>query len=785
LLATTSLTVAAAFPAGAQPAPPPPAGQTAPDQAGAEQAGEPDTNPPALAGRVAVITGSVSFHAAGETQWSAATLNYPVTNGEAFWTEPQAQASLEIADDRVVLDSSTELDVGAIDVTQIVATEAQGAVFVHLNSLQPNQTVTFNTPRGAVQITAPGRYEIVAGDTNDATSVTVVEGAAHIAGTNLSLDVGPQQTATIGGSDTLQGSVGAYQQDAFLQSMLRVPAPRHYAATPSQVAVAPPPEVRYMTGAADLDTYGSYTQTAQYGQVWYPRDVAHDWAPYRDGHWAYVHPWGWTWVDNARWGFAPFHYGRWVQVNDRWGWIAGGGGEGGGVAVGVSSYPVYSPALVSFVGVGVGVGVGVSVGFNAGGYSPAWIPLGPREPYYPWYHTRGDYFARLNQPYGVPRTIIERGPTFNSFNNVNVRNTTIVNNTTINRPVFINQRFATVVPAAAFTGGRSLAGLARPVPVAALEHARPIVGRMPVAPTAQTPNLPPAAARRYDVALPARPVGRVLPGPRIEAAAAFRPHAAPPLRQAAPPPGIRAVPAAQVRPGEAAQGRGGEPIHAPGRPASQPAAHPGEAERPGAAGAQVAPRDHGALPTLREPGARPGAARPEEHVASPEAAGRPGSEPRRPGDARPGQPVAGLHPGAHAPAPSPHAEAVRPEPRVEPVRPAPHEAAARPGPHPAAERPAPHAEAPRPAPHVEASRPARHEEAPRPAPHAEAPRPAPHVEAPRPAPHVEAPRPAPHVEASRPARHEEAPRPAAHAEPRPAPHAEAPHPAPKKEEPKH
>jgi hypothetical protein len=788
LLATTSLTFALASPARTQPAPPP-----GTDQQGAEQAGEPDTNPPALAGRVANITGSVSFHASGETQWSAATLNYPVTNGEAFWTEPQAQASLEIADDRVVLDSSTELDMGAIDVSQIVATEAQGAVFIHLNSLQPNQTVTFNTPRGAVQLTAPGRYEIVAGDTNDATSVTVVEGAAHITGTNLTLDVGPQQTATIGGTDTLQGSVGAYQQDAFLESMLRVPAPRHYAAAvPQGSAVAPPPQVQYMTGASDLDTYGSYTQSAEYGQVWYPHDVARDWAPYRDGHWAYVQPWGWTWVDNARWGFAPFHYGRWVQVENRWGWVPGAG-AGGGVEVGVSSYPVYSPALVSFVG----VGVGVSVGFSAGAYSPAWIPLGPREPYYPWYHTRGDYFARLNQPYGVPRTIIERGPTYNSFTNVNIHNTTIVNNTTINRQVFINQRYATVAPQAAFIGGRSLVGIARPVPVAALEHARPFVGRMPIAPTAQTPNLPPAAARRYNVALPAHPVGRTLPGPRIEARA-FEPHAAPVLRQAAPPPGIHAVPASQVRAGGVAPNgvRPGEARPGEVRPALR-----NEAGRPVAPGGQVTPRDHGGLPALREPGARPGEVRGEAHPGGPEAR-RPGVETRQPAEARPGQNENGLHPAVRAQVPptSPHAEAVRPQPRVDAARPepsrteaarpaphgearrpAPHEETARPAPHPEAARPAPRPEGARPAPHAEAPRPVRHEEAPRPAPRAEAPRPAPHAEAPRPAPHQEAPRPAPHQEAPRPAPHQEAPRPAHREE---APHP-APHPAPKKEEPKH
>ena len=65
----------------AQPAPPP---LPAPGQ------GRPDLNqnqgdPPARVGRIAGITGTVSFHNLGDTQWSAATLNYPVASGNAFW----------------------------------------------------------------------------------------------------------------------------------------------------------------------------------------------------------------------------------------------------------------------------------------------------------------------------------------------------------------------------------------------------------------------------------------------------------------------------------------------------------------------------------------------------------------------------------------------------------------------------------------------------------------------------------------------------------------------------
>ncbi len=560
-LATTSLSLTASLPASAQPAPPSDAqsGQVSDTQAGdsqagaaqggAEAAGDANTDPPALAGRVAAVTGAVSFHSAGETQWGAATLNYPVTNGQAYWTEPSAEATLEIADDRIVMAGSTELDVTQLDQAQFTTTAAQGAMFLQLNSLPQGQNVTINTPRGGVQITAVGRYEIVAGDTNDATVVTVVEGAAHVAGNNISLDIGPQQTATIGGTDTLQGSVGAIQTDAFLQGLLRAPARRAFAASV-------PPQVRYMTGAADLQTYGSFTQTKQYGQVWYPQSVPANWAPYRDGHWSYVQPWGWTWVDNARWGFAPFHYGRWVQVENRWGWVAGessGGGYGGGGYAGGgynggggyaggerAEYPVYSPALVTFLNVGGAALAGASINFAVGGYAPAWIPLGPREPYYPWYRCRPAYFARLNTPYGVPQTIIQRGPTY--------INNTVINNRVVNRNVFINERAATVVPAAAFAEGRPIQSVYRPLPPGALAHARPFVGRLAVVPTAQTPNLPQAAAHRYNIAAREAPA-RIAAGPRIEPVADTR-RGIPPLRRAALPQSVRAVPQAQVRTGE-------------------------------------------------------------------------------------------------------------------------------------------------------------------------------------------------------------------------------------------
>src|SRR4029079_10372241 len=120
----------------------------------------------------------------------------------------------------------------------------------------------------------------------------------------------------------------------------------------------------------DLDQYGSWIQETDYGPLWGSSRVQSDWVPYRYGHWAWVRPWGWTWIDDQPWGYAPFHYGRWVQVRDRWAWYPGRRID----------RPVYAPALVAWVG-----GSGFRRAGSGGGAAVGWYPLSPYERYQPWY----------------------------------------------------------------------------------------------------------------------------------------------------------------------------------------------------------------------------------------------------------------------------------------------------------------------------------------------------------------------------------------------------------------
>jgi hypothetical protein len=665
LLASTFLLIAPppTHRAAAQPAPPP--GTPAPD---AQSGGD----PPGRVGRLALVTGTVSFHTAADTDWSPATLNFPVSSGNAFWTQPDAEADLELGGTRIDMAASTEVDLNTLDDTGTNATLPQGETYISVRALQPNETVTLQTPRGTVTIAAPGQYDVIAGDTTNPTEVTVITGAAQIAGTGFTLSVNPNQAATITGTDTFQGSVGPATQDAFVAAMVA----RDQPPAPPAGSAPPPPAVAQMPGGADLAATGTWAAAPTYGQVWYP-PVAAGWAPYRDGHWAYVAPWGWTWVDAAPWGFAPFHYGRWANINNRWGWIPG-------VQAGVAVRPVYAPALVTFFGVGA-VGVSVAVGGSVG-----WCPLGPNEVYHPWYHASPQYVRNVNV-----------------HNVTNVTSITTINNTTINN--YSNARYATVVPATTLAQSRPVAAVARPATTQQLAAARPVTTGEPVHPTAATAGVTPGVARQLHIA-PASgaPAPRVAPGPAVHPVtptAAGHP-AVVPLRPATTPAAARPTPPVT------------HPAEAPPAPTPATPAHPTPAVvQPGPTAHPTEPVPHPGQPTpptAEKPAVAHPAQPPAEtpHAPTPATQARPTPAVMQPGPAaHPTEPAAHPAPPVVHPPEAPHAPAtpahptpavVQPAPAVHPAEPAAHPAAA---PPPAA-HPAPQAQpAPGPQPHLEPKKP--------------------------------------------------------------------------------
>lgn len=74
-----------------------------------------------------------------------------------------------------------------------------------------------------------------------------------------------------------------------------------------------------------LQSDGQWFNDATYGSVWQPKVAFTDqqWRPYTDGRWAYTDR-GWTWISNEDFGWATYHYGRWVRLSQRgWVWVPG------------------------------------------------------------------------------------------------------------------------------------------------------------------------------------------------------------------------------------------------------------------------------------------------------------------------------------------------------------------------------------------------------------------------------------------------------------------------------
>ena len=74
-----------------------------------------------------------------------------------------------------------------------------------------------------------------------------------------------------------------------------------------------------------LQSDGQWFNDATYGSVWQPRIASTDqqWRPYTDGRWVYTDR-GLTWISNENFGWATYHYGRWVRRSEQgWVWVPG------------------------------------------------------------------------------------------------------------------------------------------------------------------------------------------------------------------------------------------------------------------------------------------------------------------------------------------------------------------------------------------------------------------------------------------------------------------------------
>jgi hypothetical protein len=354
----------------AQQAPPPPAGQTMPSTGGQQ------VDPPGRAARLGYMTGSVSVQPQGTGDWVEGSLNRPLTIGDNVWADKDSRAELNLGTGVMRISSETSLTLTNVSNDAVQVQLHQGTLNVHVHKLYGGEVYEIDTPNQAFTVTKSGDYRFDVDPAGDSTVVTVWKGEGEASGQGPAVRLHEGQQAHFTNGNSLAHQISdAPRKDGF-DDWCQVRDKREDNSVSARY-VAPG-----VVGAGDLDEYGAWRQTPDYGPVWVPTAVAPGWAPYSNGQWIWQNPWGWTWVDAAPWGFAPFHYGRWVSFGGYWGWAPGP----------YYARPYYAPALVAWFG-GPGFGIGFGFGFG-GGFG--WCPLGFGEPFFPWYGASRGYFRNVN-----------------------------------------------------------------------------------------------------------------------------------------------------------------------------------------------------------------------------------------------------------------------------------------------------------------------------------------------------------------------------------------------------
>jgi hypothetical protein len=393
--------------------------------------------------RISLLGGDVSLRRAGNKEWEKATLNLPLVEGDRLATGAGARVEIQIdARNFVRLGEYATLDIVTLREEGVALSLPEGTATLRLARFDNDREYfEIDAPKTTLAAEQKGSYRLdVAQNGNVRISVrdggrarlysetsgfTLRDGRSAELVYNNSSEDGDWELSAARSADDWDTWVN--ERESYLASRLRHEGRDRY-------------YDNSVWGAEELDVYGDWIHTREYGYVWRPHATAinsyHDWAPYRYGTWRWVSPYGWTWVADESWGWAPYHYGRWVYVNNYWCWAPRGYAH-----YGRRSW--WRPALVAFVSIGGSYGDNV-----------CWYPLG--------YHQRD------------PRSNYYRRARDRAFEQQRIANLGRVN------PIY--QRAVTTMPAREFGKGRRAQPATKELALRAIT-AEPVRGTLPIPPT--------------------------------------------------------------------------------------------------------------------------------------------------------------------------------------------------------------------------------------------------------------------------------------------------------------
>ena len=279
--------------------------------------------------RISFLRGDAKIKHAGDRDWERATQNLPIVEGDEISTD--AGARLEIQFNRhnyLRLSENAYLKITTLRDEGIAVSLPEGVLSLRvLNFDKDRESFEIDAPRTTVAVQQAGMYRIDAGGKNDSQiRVSVTDGGqARVYAENAGFSLRSGRSAEIqiagnyaGEYETSDASKYADEFDTWALQRDTIIAKR------LQNAGYDKYYDNDVYGAEDLSEYGEWIHTRKYGYVWKPYRNATssyaDWSPYRYGQWRWIPPYGWTWVNDEPWGYATYHHGRWVYLDNDWAW---------------------------------------------------------------------------------------------------------------------------------------------------------------------------------------------------------------------------------------------------------------------------------------------------------------------------------------------------------------------------------------------------------------------------------------------------------------------------------
>ena len=266
--------------------------------------------------RIGDYDGDVQVQLQAADDWQAAQRNLPLRESSWLRTEGPARVEVELDDGNILRlgpDSLAELsDYTRLSTGQrITLISLDHGLAYFTGGAEGKDTLVVAVPGAQVTIHEGARLRFEAHD--PWSQIAVSDGLARFSSPTAEFDLTEGQIVRLDPEHParffLNREIPPLETDRWCDERDKVLL--------STTSAAHVPWLRY--GLADLDAYGVWIQTGDFGAVWKPKAPA-GWAPFRNGRWLWYDGLGYTWIGDDAWGWLPYHYGRWMLLQGT-GWI--------------------------------------------------------------------------------------------------------------------------------------------------------------------------------------------------------------------------------------------------------------------------------------------------------------------------------------------------------------------------------------------------------------------------------------------------------------------------------